>query len=448
VATALHIVSLGCARNDVDAEELAARLAGAGFDLVDDAGNAEVVVVNTCGFIEAAKAESIAEILSAAEAGEGRTVVATGCLAERYGATLAESLPEAAAVVGFGGYDDIAATIRRAMAGERPQSHAPADRRRLPLLPVPEPMRRRRLETGPMAPLKIATGCDRRCAFCAIPAIRGPFRSNSPGSVVAEAAWLASQGVRELFLVSENTTAYGKDFGPGARRDALAGLLAGLAGVAGIDWIRLSYLQPAELHPRLIQAVAETAKVVPYFDVPFQHASPAVLKRMGRLGEAESFLGLLERVRAAVPSAGVRANFIVGFPGETEADVALLKEFIGDAGLDAIGVFAYSDEEGTKAAGLDGHLGEVEIAARTADVAAFADTVMAIRAADRVGESVAVLVEAREDGELVGRSAQQGPEDARSRLVSGAGAVGDIIAGRITGTDGPDWLVAPDTGAV
>ena len=458
--TSLAIRSLGCARNEVDSEELAARFAEAGFDLVNEADQAEVVVVNTCGFIEAAKAESIDEILSAGAgtaSGRKRTVIAAGCLAERYGAELAASLPEADAVVGFDDYDHIAEIVQGVMAGIRPQSHQPADRRRLlPLAPAERfddsqlpswvPSRRKRLDGSPLAPLKIASGCDRRCAFCAIPSFRGAFRSRLPADIVREAHWLAEQGVKELFLVSENTTSYGKDL---SGTHALEDLLGDLATVDGIDWIRLSYLQPAELRPSLIDAIASTPKVVTYFDLPFQHASASVLRRMRRFGDAQSFLDLLAAIRTKLPQAGIRSNVIVGFPGETDQDVATLTQFLGEAGLDAIGVFAYSDEEGTEAAGLDAHLDQAEIAARTSSVAQWADTVTALRAMQRIGSRVEVLVEGDEDAMAVGRAAQQGPEDGRSylrRLPMGVDqpVSGQILRGRVVDSDGVDWIVELD----
>jgi len=453
MATPLHIVALGCARNDVDSEELAARFAAAGFELVDQPDQAEVIVVNTCGFIEAAKAESIDEILSAAQLksdGKVRTVVATGCLAQRYGSELADSLPEADAVIGFDGYETIAETVRQVMAGGHVTPPRPIDRRKLlPVAPaerqqgnVPAwiPTQRVRLNGSPMAPLKIASGCDRRCAFCAIPSFRGAFHSRLPADIVREARWLAGQGVKELFLVSENTTSYGVDF---AGLSGLESLLWDLSSVPEVEWIRLSYLQPAQLRPGLIEAVADTPKLVPYFDLPFQHAAGSVLRRMRRYGDGESFLGLLGQIRQAVPRAGIRTNVIVGFPGETEADVETLKQFLGAADLDAIGVFAYSDEEGTEGARLDGHLDEAEIAARAQDVSIFADTVTAARAEDRIGEQVSVLVESV--GEAVsGRAGQQGPEDGQTTLSGAVDGlkIGDVVSGTIVGTDGVDWVVA------
>ncbi len=455
--TPLHIVSLGCARNEVDAEELAARFSAAGFVLVPEPGQAEVVVVNTCGFIEAAKAESIDEILNAATPGEsGRrpVVVATGCLAERYGRELADWLPEADAVIGFDGYDQIAATMRRVMDGDRVASHQPGDRRRLlPVTPVRRttsldpaklgpwlPGQRTRLDTSASAALKIASGCDRRCAFCAIPAFRGSLVSRPPADIVAEARWLVGQGVREVFLVSENTTSYGKDLGLSG---GLEGLLGDLSGVDGLDWIRLSYLQPAEVKPSLIEAIATTAKVVPYLDLPFQHAAAPVLRRMRRFGDADAFLALLAQVRQALPEAGVRSNVIVGFPGETEADVEVLTNFLGEAGLDAVGVFGYSDEEGTEAAGLDGHLDPATIQARVDHLASWADTVTALRAGERVGQRVEVLVEPGGADECAGRAAQQGPEDGRTTLLPIVGRdwplPGQMVRGRIDHTEGVDW---------
>lgn len=446
-ATPLHLIKLGCARNDVDAEELAGRFAQAGYDLVDDASAAEVIVVNTCGFVTAAKQESIDLILSAAALkGQGRlkAVVAAGCLAERYGAELAASLPEADAVIGFDGYDQIAASVRTVLAGGRLAAPVARDRRRrrphsmAPVVPwLPS---RRRLDDSPVAPLKIASGCNRRCAFCAIPAFRGPLVSRPAADIVAEARWLAGQGVKELFLVSENTTSFGRDQGSA---DALDRLLADLSQVEAIERLRLSYLQPDELSDRLIDTVARLDAVVPYFDLPFQHGASEVLRRMRRRGDASRYLGLLDRVRAAVPAAGIRTNVIVGFPGETEADVAALIDFLGAADCDAVGVFAYSDEEGTPAAALSGHLDEAEITARAGQVRDLVDSLCAARAAERVGLSVDVLIEGREDGRPQGHAGQQGPDDARSALIGGQAEPGQIVRGRITATDGVDWLVAP-----
>jgi ribosomal protein S12 methylthiotransferase RimO len=467
-AISLHIVGLGCARNDVDAEELAARFAAAGFDLTASPDDAQIVVVNTCGFIEAAKQDSIDQLLAAAElrqSGQAQVVVATGCLAQRYGRDLAEAMPEVDAVIGFGGYENIAATVRGLLAG-RPAASRPRSGRQLSLTPAgPPPPRplppgppsqplppgpasgppilRRRLSDAPTAPLKIASGCDRRCAFCAIPSFRGRLVSRPPAEIAAEAAWLRQAGAVELYLVSENTTSYGKDL---ALADGLPRLLADLSRIEPPGWLRLSYLQPAELKDSLIAAVAETPQAVPYFDVPFQHAAAPVLKRMRRFGQGDSFLSLLERIRRACPGAGIRSNVIVGFPGETAADLAALADFLAAADLDAIGVFGYSDEEGTAAASLDGHLDEAEIVARVDDIADLADVLMAEQARRRVGQTVDVLVEGFEEGRWRGRAAWQGPEsDGETWLESGGPglAVGTLVRARVTAAEGVDLTAAP-----
>jgi ribosomal protein S12 methylthiotransferase RimO len=468
----LHLIGLGCVRNDVDAEELAARFSGAGFMLVDEPAEAEVVVVNTCGFIEAAKQDSIDQLLAAADlraCGHTRIVVATGCLAERYGRELAESLPEVDAVVGFDGYPDLAATVETLLAGgPAPVAHTPRDRRQLlPVAPIDRPsarpaprpgpdlaalapasgpsILRRRLSDAPWAPLKIASGCDRRCAFCAIPSFRGAFLSRPRAEIVQEAEWLGQQGVAELYLVSENTTSYGKDL---ADSEALPRLLAELAQVDSIARLRLSYLQPAELKDSLVAAIATTPKVMPYFDLPFQHAAAPVLQRMRRFGDADSFLALIERVRRAHPDAGIRSNVIVGFPGETDKDLDTLTQFLAAADLDAIGVFGYSDEEGTAARGLDGHLDPDEIAARVDTVADVAEVLMAERARRWIGLTQDVLVEGRGDDGWHGRTPQQGPEaDGETFIEASPGApelvVGTIVRCRIRDTEGVDLLADP-----
>jgi len=457
---------LGCARNEVDSEELAGRLEAAGWTLTDR-DEAAVVLVNTCGFIEAAKQESIAELLDAS--GSPAKVVAAGCLAERYGAELGEALPEAQ-VLSFDDYGDIGARLDAVLAGERRPAHEPRDRRRLlPIAPagrrgaaaghVPghglhadapdlppgvapasgPRVLRRRLDGGPVAPLKIASGCDRRCSFCAIPAFRGAFLSRPPADVIAEAEWLAGQGVRELLLVSENSTSYGKDLG---NLRLLDELLPGLAAVPGISRIRVSYLQPAELRPGLVDVMTGTPGVAPYFDLSFQHASGRVLRSMRRFGDGARFCALIEQIRALVPAAGIRSNFIVGFPGETADDVEELAQFLEEARLDAIGVFGYSAEDGTEAAGLAGHLSEDEVASRVEDLASLADELMAQRAADRIGEAAQVLIE--EDlggGRYLGRAAHQAPEvDGSTEVLAGATvlAPGDFVLATVTGSDGVD----------
>jgi ribosomal protein S12 methylthiotransferase RimO len=447
------MITLGCARNEVDSEELAGRLESGGWRLVEPDSPADVVLVNTCGFIDSAKKDSIDTVLAAADTAP--KVVAVGCLAERYGRDLAEALPEASAVLGFDAYPDIAARLDDVLAGRAPVAHTPTDRRALlPITPVQRPaaaaevvvpghawlpQSRRRLDAGPTAYLKLASGCDRRCSFCAIPSFRGSFVSRPPAEVLAEARWLASTGVRELVLVSENSTSYGKDLGD---LRALEQLLPELAAVEGIARIRVSYLQPAELRPSLLSVIATTPVVAPYFDLSFQHASPAVLRRMKRFGSREQFLELLERARALAPQAGARSNVIVGFPGETEADLEELERFLTEARLDVVGVFGYSDEEGTEAAELDGKHDPDVIAGRLARVSALAEELMAQRAEDRIGESVEVLVEEIGEDGVIGRALHQGPDvDGVTELIrpeglTGVPRLGELVEARVVASDG------------
>jgi ribosomal protein S12 methylthiotransferase len=443
------LVTLGCARNEVDSEELGGRLAADGFRLVDDPAAADTVLVNTCGFVEQAKKDSVDALLEAADLksdGGPRSVVAVGCLAERYGAELAASLPEADAVLGFDDYPDIAARLRSIVAGEKLHPHTPQDRRRLlPIAPVDRSAApvapRTRLESGPMAPLKLASGCDRRCTFCAIPSFRGSFVSRRPTDVLDEARWLATDGVRELFLVSENSTSYGKDLGD---LRLLETLLPELAAVDGVERVRVSYLQPAELRPGLLEAIATTPGVAPYFDLSFQHASNAVLRRMRRFGDPESFLGLLERVRSLAPAAGVRSNVIVGFPGETEQDLEILCDFLVAARLDVVGVFGYSDEDGTEAATYDDKLDDDEVRARAAHVSDLVEELTTQRAEERIDEELMVLVEETVDGDVTGRAAHQGPEvDGMTTLVGSPARVGDLVRAVVVKSDGVDLVATP-----
>jgi len=454
----VSLTTLGCARNEVDSEELAGRLHAAGWELVPDGTPTDVAVVNTCGFVESAKKDSIDTLLAASDT--GAKVVAVGCLAERYGTRLAEQLPEADAVLGFDSYAGLAGHLDAVLAGVPVPSHTPADRRRLlPVSPVArqEPaavldvglpghaggphMLRRRLEGGPVAPLKLASGCDRRCSFCAIPSFRGAFVSRRPADVVAEARWLAGAGVRELVLVSENSASYGKDLGD---LRLLEALLPELAALDGIERVRLSYLQPAELRQGLIEVLAGTPGVAPYFDMSFQHSAPTVLRRMRRFGDTDRFLELLDRVRAAAPGAGIRSNVIVGFPGETEADVAELERFLTSARLDVVGVFGYSDEDGTEAAGLPDKVDPDEVAGRVRRVTALVEELTAQRAEDRVGEELVVLVESVEDGVAEGRAAHQAPEvDGSTTLYAEGLRVGQLVRAVAVGSEGVDLLAEP-----
>jgi MiaB/RimO family radical SAM methylthiotransferase len=403
--------------------------------------------------------------------GSIRLTSGVGCLAERYGDQLATALPEADAVLGFDDYADISARLRAILDGEPHVPHTPRDRRTLlPLAPVDRPAApdrpdlpagvapasgprpvRMRLGDGPAAPLKLASGCDRRCTFCAIPTFRGSFVSRRPSDVLAEAAWLAGQGVRELVLVSENSTSYGKDLGD---LRLLETLLPELAAVDGVDRVRVSYLQPAEMRPGLVDVMTSTEGVAAYFDLSFQHASGPVLRRMRRFGDTERFLDLVGNIRGRAPGAGVRSNVIVGFPGETEDDVAELERFLTAARLDVVGVFGYSDEEGTEAERLDGHLPGQVVADRVERVQALVEELTAERARERVGEHVRVLVDehdADEPGSVVGRAEHQGPDVDGVCVVpvpqgSEAPAVGTFVDGTVVEAQGVDLVVEPDGG--
>ena len=455
------LVTLGCTRNDVDSEELAGRLSAEGWTLVDDASAADVAVVNTCGFIEQAKKDSIDAILEANDLREhGRTqkVVAVGCLAERYGKELADELPEADAVLGFDSYTDMSSHLRAVLDGRSPEAHVPGDRRTLlPISPVERDaaagevvlpghgagdLPRARLDNRPWAPLKIASGCDRRCSFCAIPTFRGAFISRRPHDVVAEGRWLASQGVRELFLVSENSTSYGKDLGD---LDLLEQLLPELVAIEGVERVRVSYLQPAEIRPGLLRAMASVPGVMPWYDISFQHASGPLLRRMRRFGDTDSFLELIATVRERQPEAGIRSNVILGFPGETEEDVAELERFLVEARLDVVGVFGYSDEDGTEGALLTDKVDPDAIAQRVDRVTRLIEELTAQRAEERIGETVSVLVEEvdAETGEISGRAAHQGPDIDGVTLLTGSVddlAPGALVTATVVATEGIDLV--------
>jgi ribosomal protein S12 methylthiotransferase RimO len=447
---------MGCARNEVDSEELAGRLAADGWTLVEDVESAEVAVVNTCGFIESAKKDSVDALLEANSLkghGTTRAVVAVGCMAERYGKELAEALPEADAILGFDDYQDISARLQSIVSGNAHTPHTPRDRRALlPIAPVERAQARddafqsavgaggslfrKRLGSAPWAPLKIASGCDRRCSFCAIPYFRGSFISRRPTEILQEATWLGQNGVSELFLVSENTTSYGKDLGD---LKLMEKILHEFTEIPGIERVRLSYLQPAEMRPSLLQAMIETEKVAPYFDLSFQHASPSVLRRMRRFGGSEQFLHLITQIRALSPEAGIRSNFIVGFPGETQDDFDELANFITAAKLDAVGIFGYSDEDNTEALNLPEKVADEVIRERVESLSSLADEMVSIRAAGRIGEKVRVLIEDEELQE--GRAAHQGPEvDGTTSFIDTDFMVGEYIDAVIVDSMGADLV--------
>ena len=449
------LVTLGCARNETDSEELAGRLAADGWVLVSDPAKAEIAVINTCGFIESAKKDSVDALLEAHSLkgnGVTKAVVAVGCMAERYGNELASALPEADAILGFDDYQDISARLSTIIDGGKITPHTPKDRRTLlPIAPAdraekkaaaqidgPSPLGtvlRKRLDNAPIAPLKIASGCDRRCSFCAIPYFRGSFVSRRPTEIIDEAKWLADNGVSEIYLVSENTTSYGKDFGD---LKLMEKMLPDLSKIDGIKRIRLSYLQPAEVRPSLLQAIVSVDKVVPYFDLSFQHANGDLLRSMRRFGDGEKFLHLIAQIRALNPEAGIRSNFIVGFPGESDAQFMDLIEFLTQAQLDAIGVFGYSDEDKTEGKTLENKVAPELIKERVNELSTLVDELITQRAEARIGQKVSVLIE--DEAEQEGRAEHQGPDVDGSTFIKSrnkyrVGEYVDAVVSDVLGVD-------------
>ena len=451
------LVTLGCARNETDSEELAGRLAADGWQLVSDPANAEIAVINTCGFIESAKKDSIDALIQAHSLksnGVTKAVVAVGCMAERYGNELAEEMSETDAILSFDDYKDISTRLNTILDGGKINPHTPKDRRSLlPIAPVDRAqvreerklvevnpigsVLRKRLDNAPIAPLKIASGCDRRCSFCAIPYFRGSFISRKPEEIIEEAKWLADNGVSELYLVSENTTSYGKDFGD---LKLMEKLLPELSKISGVERIRLSYLQPAEVRPSLLQSMISVEKVVPYFDLSFQHANGDLLRSMRRFGDGEKFLHLISQIRALSPNAGIRSNFIVGFPGETDAQFIDLVEFLSQAQLDAIGVFGYSDEDNTEALSLNGKVSPEVISERVEELSTLVDELITQRSEMRIGEQIRVLIE--DEAEQEGRAEHQGPDVDGSTFIKSRNKyrVGEYIDAVVSDVEGVDLI--------
>ena len=451
------LVTLGCARNETDSEELAGRLAADGWQLVTDPADAEIAVINTCGFIESAKKDSIDALIQAHSLkanGITKAVVAVGCMAERYGTELAQEMSETDAILSFDDYKDISSRLNTIIEGGKIKAHVPKDRRTLlPIAPIDRAelkskaaskevnplgtVLRKRLDNAPIAPLKIASGCDRRCSFCAIPYFRGSFISRRPSEIIEEAMWLADHGVSELYLVSENTTSYGKDFGD---LKMMEKMLPELSKIGGIERIRLSYLQPAEVRPSLLQAMISVDKVVPYFDLSFQHANGDLLRSMRRFGDGEKFLHLISQIRALSPNAGIRSNFIVGFPGETDAQFMDLIEFLSMAQLDAIGVFGYSDEDKTEAADLGNKVAPELIAERVSELSTLVDELITQRSEMRIGEQIRVLIEDADEQE--GRAEHQGPDVDGSTFIKSRNKyrVGEYVDAVVSDVSGVDLI--------
>ena len=462
----IGFLSLGCPKNLVDGEVMLGMAQQAGHELTNDASSADVLVVNTCAFIDSAKQESIDAILEMAQLKDTARcsrLIVTGCLGERYRDELKKEIPEIDVVLGTGEVDQILGAIG-GMAASQPASTSAAVpltfHSRSPALrsaPVVTPdlptylydADTPRLLTTPrhFAYVKVAEGCDYTCAFCIIPTLRGKFRSRDAASIVREARSLAERGVKELLLISQDTTFYGIDKG---ERGALARLLRELNAVDGIEWIRLLYLYPTTITDDVLKAMAECEKVCRYIDLPLQHASASVLKRMRRPGDRRTYDKLLARIRTAVPDVTLRTTLIVGFPGETDAEFAELDGFVADTGFDHVGVFTYSHEEGTRAYVMaDDVPAAVKRRRRNALMARQKKIVAAAQKA-RIGREVAVLVDGPSaehelvlQGRLMGQAPEIDPVVFLTDCDPSSIAAGDLINARIVGARGYDLLAAP-----
>jgi ribosomal protein S12 methylthiotransferase len=440
-------VSLGCPKNLVDSERMLGKLAQDGYTLVPDAEGADVVVVNTCGFIEPARQESLSvirEMLALKEGGRVGAVVVAGCLAERKKDELLQEVPGVDQIVGVFGREEIAAVVDRALAqrGEQRALFRPAPVRAL------EDTARLRVTPRHYAYLKISEGCDRTCTFCAIPGMRGKHVSKPIEEVVREARELADDGVRELIVVAQDTTYYGLDLYGKVR---LAELLRALAAVDGIEWLRLLYTYPIFFTEELIEVLASTPKIVPYLDMPLQHISDRVLKRMQRRVRRADIDGLLAKLRGAIPGLSLRTTFIVGFPGETEEEFAELADFVRAVRFERCGVFPYSYEPGTPATKLDGHLAEEIKAERRDRLMQLQQDVALAWSAGQVGRTLEVIVDGG-DPEFANHVRARGHADAPDIdclvRVKGKGLQpGDITRVKVTAADGYD-LVGRAVGAV
>jgi len=402
----IGIVSLGCAKNQVDAEIMAGELTAAGYGITADSAEADIIVINTCGFIDDAKQEAIDTILEMAqykEYGNCKGIVVTGCLAQRYFTDIQESLPEADAVVGIGGYKDILAAVEAVVSGgkyfEVPEDYSLDYLNGSRILFTPKGS----------AYLKIAEGCDNKCNYCAIPSIRGPFRSRTIEDIKDEAVRLAAEGVKELVLVAQDTTRYGKDIYGSPK---LTELVEALNEIESIKWIRIMYLYPDEITEKLIDTFVRCEKVVPYVDLPIQHISTRLLEEMNRRGSGDDIRRIFKEFKEKVPGVMIRTSLIVGYPGETEEDFTELKDFVEEIKFDRMGIFKYSREEGTVAADMDSQISD-EIASERLDILMEIQQGISFRNNEkRIGKIYDTLVEGvAEDGIFyVGRTYAEGPE--------------------------------------
>ena len=436
----VSLVSLGCAKNLVDSEVMLAQLGSAGWAIAADDGDADAVIVNTCAFIDPAKAESTQTILEHAQRKRpGQHLIVAGCLAQRYGEQLQSLIPEIDAVIGTGAYATIAEMLEDVRAGARLVQTA--------FLPEPEHDFLPRLVTTPQATayLKIAEGCDHPCTFCIIPKLRGTFRSRSEESILKEARALAAGGAKELILIAQDTSMWGRD--RGERRGGLARLLERLHEVDGVEWLRLLYLYPATVDKELIATIAALPKVCKYMDMPLQHAHSEMLRAMQRPSNGERYLEILDEFRSRIPSVTMRSTFIVGFPGEQEEHVAYLEEWIGRAQLDRVGFFEYSAEEGTPAATLPRQIPARERRRRLVQLREAQRKASERARAQRIGRRVRTLVEAqrplrsseparsalRARSAWFGRSEGEAPGVDGGIYFTGAATIGSFVDVELTG---------------
>ncbi len=438
-------ISLGCPKNTVDSERMLGKLAQDGYTFQADASGADVVVVNTCGFIEPARQESLAvirEMLALKAAGKVGAVVVAGCMAERQREVLLEQVPEVDQIVGVFGREDIAAVVDRAVSqsSEQRSLFRPAPVRAL------EDTARLRITPRHFAYLKISEGCDRLCTYCAIPKMRGKHVTKPIEEVVREAKELAADGVRELIIVAQDTTYYGMDL---YGRTRLPELLRELDKVNGIEWVRTLYAYPEHISDELIDTFAGSKKIIPYLDMPLQHINDRVLKRMIRRVDRAATESLLHRLRDKWPDLAIRTTFITGFPGETDAEYEELKQFVADFKFERVGVFPYSLEPGTPAEKLDGHMPEEVKAARVAAIMEVQQQIAFDWAAAQVGKDHAVLIDGPDPefaSHFRGRTYADAPEiDCEVRVKGKNLKPGDFVRAKIASADGYD-LIAKSVG--
>ncbi len=421
------LTTLGCAKNQVDSDKLSAVLADAGYEVADSPDDADVVMVNTCAFIEAAREESVDTIIELENAKrDDAKLVVLGCMAQRFGVEVEEAFPTADAVLGLDRYGELVGTLDRLTNWEPIRLlHSPMD--------ILYEVRRPTLTT-PYAYVKVAEGCDKPCTFCAIPLIRGKQRSRPPVNIRQEVEELAADGAREIVLVAQDLAAYGRDIdAPGGIED----LLRFVSDIDGVRWFRLLYLYPREIRPALIAEMTSNPRIAPYFDLSLQHASRHLLRAMKRPGDGDRFLELIGDIRSGNPQAATRSSFIVGFPGETEADVEELAEFLEAAGLDWAGFFPYSAEEGTPAIDLPGRLPNDVVGERLRYLQSLQEEITAERNAAMVGRTLEVLVDGVEDGRPYGRSYREAPE-IDGVIEFDHGKPGDLVDVRIDASYGSE----------